>query len=403
MTEPLRSRLIITGAGLVLFFAVGIRQGFGLFLVPVTLVPVALVPMTGAGLSREAFSFAVALQYLVWGIVSPLAARAAWFLGHERLLALGGVIYACGFVMASVVAGPFAFTFGAGILIGVGLGFTSYGLVNEVVATETPSQSRGRALGAVNAIAALGQLALLGFTYYTLSSVGWRQAFLWHAAAVLVVVPIALAMGRLRHGASRVSRPLPAEGIDRATAIQLAMLCLGFGISGLQVMFTMTHLPAALRNEGLTTRDATLMLVVLSFASFAGSYVLGRAMDRYEKKKVLCLVYAMRALGAAGFPFLPPSVPVLVVYFLVLGFFWMGTIPVVGSLIAELVGPSRLGLYFGYAFLSHQIGGFIGTWAGGIVSARTGSYDVMFFLVAALCLVAVLSTWDLRRPGRQRS
>lgn len=375
-----------------LFFAVGIRQGFGLFLVPVT----------GAGLSREAFSFAVALQYLVWGIVSPLAARAAWVLGHERLLALGGIIYACGFVMASAVPGPFAFTLGAGILIGVGLGFTSYGLVNEVVATETSSQLRGRALGAVGAIAALGQLALLGFTYYTLSSAGWKHAFVWHAAAVLVVVPIAFAMGRLRRSGTRVPRRPPAAGIDRAAAARIAMLCLGFGISGLQVMFTMTHLPAALRNEGLTASDATLMLVVLSFASFAGSYALGRAMDRYEKRKVLCLVYAMRTLGAAGFPFLPPSVPVMGIYFLVLGFFWMGTIPVVGSLIAELVGPDRLGLYFGYAFLSHQIGGFIGTWAGGIVSARTGGYDGMFFVVAALCLVAVLSTLDLRRSERQQ-
>ena len=95
MTEPLRSRLIVAGGGLVLFFAVGIRQGFGLFLVPVT----------DAGLSREAFSLAVALQYLVWGIVSPLAAGAARFLGHERLLALGGIIYAGGFVMASALSG----------------------------------------------------------------------------------------------------------------------------------------------------------------------------------------------------------------------------------------------------------------------------------------------------------
>lgn len=393
MTEPLRSRLIVAGGGLVLFFAVGIRQGFGLFLVPVT----------DAGLSREAFSLAVALQYLVWGIVSPLAAGAARFLGHERLLALGGIIYAGGFVMASALPGPFAFTVGAGLLIGVGLGFTSYGLVNEVVATETSAHTRGRALGAVNAIATLGQLALLGFTYYTLSSAGWRHAFLWHATAVLVVVPIALAMGRLRHGGTRVPRPSPATGIDRAAAARLAMLCLGFGISGLQVMFTMTHLPAALRNEGLTASDATLMLVVLSFASFAGSYVLGRAADRSEKKKVLRLVYAMRALGAAAFPLLPPSVPIMVVYFLVLGFFWMGTIPLVGSLIADLVGAGRLGLYFGYAFLSHQIGGFIGTWAGGVVSARAGGYDAMFFVVAALCLVAVLSTLERRRPRIHRS
>lgn len=370
-------------AGLVLFFSVGIRQGFGLFLVPV---------VASGVITRSDFSLAVALQYLIWGCTGPLAAKLADRIGSERVLALGAALYAIGFACAGKAESAWVFVLGAGVLIGLGLGLANYGVVNGWVANVVPAHMRGRALGVVGSLTALGQLLLLFFTHWSLGAgADWRSAFGLHALCVLAIAPVALLMWRLS-GASdtRTSNTVHADG-HSGSSRDMLLLCLGFGLSGFQVMFTMTHLPALLAGRGESSGTATWMLAILSGSSFLGSYFAGRWSETLDKRRLLAGIYAARAVGAALFMVLPDDELVLGAYFFLLGLVWMSTFPVVTAITAELFGVRRLALLFGYVFLAHQAGGFVGTWLGGIVAQRWGSYAPMFPLVCALCLLAAAS------------
>jgi predicted MFS family arabinose efflux permease len=375
----------ITAGGLVLFLGIGMRQGFGLFFNPV------------AGelqLSREAFARTVALQYLMFGLAGPIAGLIAERTSARVALGLGALMYASGFASASLARNGLELLVSAGLLLGTGVGFIHFGVVNAAVSAAVPTGRRGGALGSVAAICALGQLLLLGYTQLTIDLFGWRGSMQAHAALLLLIVPMAWLLGRssnegvVARQAANEPQAIPLRHALRMPTFWL--LAVGFGFSGLHVMFTMTHLPALVADLGLAPGHAVAALAAVSGTSFVGSWIFGRLCDRLPSHRLLAFIYAARAglaLVAAFIVFNPVS---LVAYFLLLGLVWMCTMPVTSHLTAQLFGVATMASVYGAVFLVHQIGGFAGTWLGGIVFDHTGSYRFMWLVAAGLCAVAAL-------------
>jgi len=383
--------IVLVAGSLILFLSIGARQGFGLFMVPVT---------ETLHIGREPFAFAVAMQYLVWGLAGPVGGMIADRWGAARVIATGGALYAFGYAASAILSNPALLPWTAGVAIGLGLGGASFGVVHGAVARAWPEHTRGRALGAVGSITALGQLLLLLATFASIETLGWRPAMWLHAGAVFLIVPLSLFLAR-----SRSSVAVAADN-GACPALRLAardnrfwLLCVGFSASGLQVMFTMTHLPAMYADFGLSSREAMLSLACLSLTTVGGSALFGRLCDRYSKSRLLAIIYIVRAISALVFLALPKTPLLLHAYFLVLGLFWMSTIPVASALTAELFGVRYLGTLFSVVFLAHQVGGSFGTWMAGRVFDATGSYVSMWSFVAGICAVAAVLAWRIDRPG----
>jgi MFS family permease len=383
--------IVLAAGSLILFLSIGARQGFGLFMVPLT---------ETLHIGREPFAFAVAIQYLVWGLAGPIGGMIADRWGAARVIATGGVLYAFGYAASATLSNPALLPWTAGMAIGLGLGGASFGVVHGAVAKAWPEDARGRALGIVGSITALGQLLLLLATFASIETVGWRSAMWLHAGAVFLIVPLSmfLSRGRLNVVASADNGAWPALRLA-ARDSRFWLLCVGFSASGLQVMFTMTHLPAIYADFGLSSRDAMLSLACLSLSTVGGSALFGRLSDGYSKSRLLAIIYIVRAFSALVFLILPKTPIVLHGYFLVLGLFWMSTIPVASALTAELFGVRYLGTLFSVVFLAHQVGGSLGTWMAGRVFDATGSYASMWTSVAGICAVAALLAWRIDPRG----
>lgn len=378
---------VLLPAGLLLFVSVGARQGFGLF----------LLPMAGdLGTTREAIATVIAVQYLVWGLAGPISGLIADRFGARPVLWAGAALYAAGFAWASIATDVPSLVASAGLAIGLGLGGANYGVVHGAVVRRIDIQSRGRALGAVNALTAAGQLLMLFATGALLQVLGWRDALAWHAMLVALIAPLAWWLCRApahAHGLSERAETSRGAWPALRAALRLRnfwWLCAGFAVSGAQVMFTMTHLPAMLFDGSASSGLAMWALAAVSLSAFLGSLLFGWAADRYRASRLLALLYAFRALFALAWLGLPFEPAWVIGYFALLGLVWTSTIPVASALTASLFGSRYLASLFGAVFLAHQVGGFMGTWLGGHLFERWHSYTAMSWLLAAGCTIGAL-------------
>ena len=373
--------LLIAAGGMVLFLSIGARQGFGLYFAPIH---------ADLSLAREEFARAVAVQYLLWGIVGPAAGVLAERYSSRVTLVVGGALYTAGLVAASATQTADGWLLSAGALVGLGLGGASFGVVTAAVVQGTPRERRGAALGAIGALTALGQLLLLLYTELTIQWLGWRGSLLAAAALTVAIVPLSL----LLPGPSAATRMATGDARQGWAAISHALrrtsfwlMGLGFAFSGFHVMFTMTHAPAWLGDMGMSSSVAVQALGAISLTSFVGAWIWGRLCDRIRAEKLLVVIYCARAAMAILAAVLPFSPITVTLYFALLGLFWMGTIPITSHLTAQLFGEHAMASVYGTVFLLHQAGGFAGTWLGGLVFDHHGSYRPMWFLIAALCLI----------------
>jgi predicted MFS family arabinose efflux permease len=387
MVTSSSTRILLAGSA-ILFLSIGSRQGFGLFMEPL---------IQSGILTREQFSFAVATQYLMWGIAGPIAGVYSQRIGAKPTLYLGAFCYVAGFLLASQSSGPLSFWLGAGVLIGLGLGGASFGVVHAFVAQAYPADRRGSALGLVGAVTAVGQLAMLVFTSSVLSATDWRVAVALHAAAVLGIWIFALFLPR---GAGAMSTESAGTGSSSIRTVVTSgsfwLIAVPFGFSGFQVMATMTHLPAALADKGMSPSVSTAALLAVSGTAFLGSWTLGKLADRWAGSYVLSLVYFLRMVVTLIFAALPLGEWQVVLLFGVIGLLWMSPIPLTSHLTSKAFGTSNLASTFSLVFLGHQVGGFLGTWSAGILREVSGSYTPMWLVCAGLCGIGSIAAWSTR-------
>jgi MFS family permease len=359
--------------------ALGIRQSFGLFLRPMTI---------DLGCGRAVFSFAIALQNLVWGLAMPFAGAIADRYGAGRVIAGGGVLYALGLFAMANVRDPLLFDLTIGLLVGLGLSGTGFGVVLAVVARAYPPERRSVAVGIAGAAGSFGQFAMLPLGQALIGFVGWMGALAALAALAFLMVPLGAALAGRNAAANESTQSIGAAVAEAARHGGFWLLTGSFLVCGFQTIFIMVHLPAYLVDHGVAGGHAMGALAMIGFFNIVGSLAAGVLGARYSRKWLLFWVYAVRAVAIALFISLPITLASAYVFAAVMGFTWLGTVPLTNSLVGQIFGLKYLSTLFSIAFLGHQLGAFAGAWAGGAVYDATGAYLEVWLASIALSVVA---------------
>jgi MFS family permease len=372
--------VILVCGGLILMLALGTRQSFGLFLRPMSL---------DLGWGREAFSFAIALQNLVWGCAMPFAGAVADRYGAGRVLAAGGLAYGLGLLAMAHSASPLAFNVAAGLLVGLGLACTGFGVVLAVVARAFPPEKRSLAVGMAGAAGSFGQFAMLPGGQGLISAFGWLGALVAMGALAFLMIPLGAALAGRNAAAHESDQSIGAALAEAARHRGFWLLTASFFVCGFQTIFVMTHLPAYLVDGGLSATQGMTALAVIGLFNIVGSYGCGALGGRYSKRLILAWIYAIRAVAIGIFVAVPLTAAGTYLFAAVLGLTWLGTVPLTNSLVGQIFGVKYLSTLFSIAFLGHQLGAFAGAWTGGAAFDATGSYGVVWMTAIALSVVAV--------------
>jgi predicted MFS family arabinose efflux permease len=387
MTDTSRWRtptLVLVCAGIILTLALGTRQTFGLFLQPMS---------TDLGWGRGHYSFALALSNLVWGLAQPFFGAWADKRGAARVVATSGVLYAVGLALMPFSNTPMLLNLSAGLLIGLGLSGVSFGVILGVVGRAFPPERRSFALGIASSGGSFGQFLMLPLGQLLISSFGWQIALVALAGIILATVPLAVAMIEAR-------KPTPAsenKPQSLSTALREASrhagfwyLTAGFFVCGFQVAFISVHLPAYLLDLKLSPSVGATALAMIGLFNIAGSFAAGYLGGRYSKKYLLSSIYLLRAAIIAVFLTLPVTPMSVYLFAAVIGFLWLGTVPLTNGLVGQIFGVRYVSTLFGIVFFSHQLGSFTGVWLGGRLFDATGSYTSIWVASIALGILAAI-------------
>lgn len=382
---------IVLAAGLVLGLSLGQRHSIGLYQLPL---------IQSFGLTRETFSFAIALQNIVWGMAQPFSGYLADRYGTARVVFGGAVLYVAGIVLTTMSDGRASLALSAGVLIGLGLAGTAW-TVNGVVGRKVPAERRSSALGAVSAMGALGQFIMLPLGMYLIGAFGWQGAMLICAVLLAVMAPLAFVLREPpRLAASQ--EILPSVSIrDSLGNRDLWLLCFGFMACGFHLAFIATHLPAYLADHAIGGNTAALALGLVGLFNIAGTFFFGWMGERRTKKYVLASLYLVRTAVITIYFLVPVSVASTLIFACCMGFLWLGTAPVTTGLVAQLFGLKSLSTLFGVVFFGHQIGSFLGVWLGGVLFEMTGTYDAVWLLSIAIGLISAALHLPVREPRRK--
>jgi len=158
------------------------------------------------------------------------------------------------------------------------------------------------------------------------------------------------------------------------------LLVLGFFTCGFQLAFVTAHLPSYLIDRGLSAEIGGITIAIIGLFNIVGSLTSGYLGNFIPKRYILSFIYFTRALSIIGFILLPPSVPTTLVFAVITGLTWLSTVPPTSGLVALMFGTRWLAMLYGFAFFSHQVGGFLGALLGGVVFEWTGSYNPVWWL-----------------------
>ncbi|NIR28144.1 MAG: MFS transporter [Gammaproteobacteria bacterium] len=392
----LRSPYVVLVAGaVVLALNMGVRQTFGLFLEPMT---------EALEVGRGSFSLAVAVQNLLWGMLTPFCGALADRWGTGRVLVAGGVLYAAGLVVMAVVQTPLGMHLGAGVLTGAAISASGFPLVLAGVARAAPERQRSTWLGIASAGGSIGQFALLPGTQLLIGGFGWSNALLALAAAsALIAVLAAPLSGKPRAGIGVSTQSLGEALAEARRHRGYLLLTAGFFVCGFHVAFVATHLPAYIASSGLSSFVGATGLGLIGFFNIIGSFGAGYLGGRHRKKHLLAGIYVARGAAIALFMSVPMTETTVWLFSAVFGLLWLGTVPLTSGLVEQIFGHRYMATLFGIVMLSHQIGAFFGAWLGGLSYDLTGSYDAVWLLAVALALAAAALHWPIadapiRRP-----
>lgn len=380
--------------GVVLSLAIGIRQSFGLFLSPMSL---------DLGWGRETFALMIGLQNLIWGATQPIAGGIADRYGAARTVVGGTLLYAAGIYLMAGADSPAMLHLSGGMLIGMGLSGTSFGVVLGAVGRAVPEEKRSMALGIAGAAGSLGQFIMVPTGQAFISAYGWSFALVLLAAMSLLMIPFAAGVaGKSKSHASSAQLSV-RDGLGEAFGHRgYWLLIAGFFVCGFHVTFIGTHLPAFLSDQGIDEDTAAMALALVGLFNIVGSLGCGWLGGRYPKKYVLATLYFLRSIVILIFILTPVTPFTALLFGAGIGLLWLATVPLTTGLVATIFGPQYIGMLFGLVFFSHQIGSFLGVWLGGYLYDTTGSYDVVWWTAIALGVLAALLHWPIEERAVDR-
>jgi MFS family permease len=379
-----RMTVVVLFSALIVIISMGTRQSLGLFLKPITL---------DLGIGRETFSLAVALQNILFGV--PLMGILADRFGSRWILVLGGLLYAGGLLLLSIIQSPPGLFLSLGVLLGLALSSASYVVVLGAVAQVAPPARRSTAFGIITAAGSFGMFAVVPLAQWLLSRFGWQGAFLSLAAFVGTIILLSFGLPDTPPTHRHPSENRMAEATSFADVLVKArshsgywLLTAGFFVCGFHVAFIATHLPAFLEDQGLSTGVSATALSLIGVFNIFGSYSFGMLGDRFRKKYLLSFLYFSRAIVIGLFLLLPLTNMTALAFGGAIGFLWLATVPLTSGTIAQIFGSRYLSSLYGIVFFSHQIGAFLGVWLGGRIFDASGSYTPVWIGAIALGIVA---------------
>ncbi len=381
-----RTPLVIIVCGcLIGAIGFGPRAALGLFLTPMS---------SAYGWGRDVFALALAIQVLIWGAATPFAGAIADRYGSLRVLSAGAVLYFVGLVLMAHSTTPGMLDLSGGLLTGLGIAGTSFTLVLASFSKLMPPEWRGFAFGIGTAAGSFGQFLFSPLAVALIGHLGWQNALIALGVFTLLMIPLAF-------GVRTPPMDMAATaGVQKQSLVQAlseafghrsyVLLVLGFFTCGFQLLFITVHLPAYLVDRGLSVDAGAWTIGVIGLFNIIGSITAGWLGDRMPKRYLLSIIYLLRSLAVVVFIALPVTSVSAVVFGASMGLLWLSTVPPTSGLVALMFGTRWMATLFGFAFFSHQVGGFLGVWLGGLLFERTGSYDVIWWLSVALGIVSAI-------------
>lgn len=379
---------IVLCGGAIMGVALGTRHVQGLFLLPMT---------SDRGWNRVDFALAIAVQNLVWGLAMPFTGMLADKLGSAKVLLSGCVVYAVGIYLMANATTRTGLILTAGVLVGVALSATTFGVVYGALSRIVAPERRSWALGLAGAVGGLGQFLMVPLTQGFIVAFGWVMALVLMAALLGLMSPFAGALSEpdAAGGAGQQHQSMGSAIREALSHRGFWLLNLGFLACGFQLAFIAGHLPSYLIDQGLDGRSAIIALSIIALANIPGTYVWGLLGAKYRRKHLLAYIYLFRSLAMAVFVSVPLNELTAYVFSFLMGFVWLGTVPLTNGLMSQVFGVKYLTTLFGFVFVGHQVGSFFGMWLGGVVFDITRSYDLLWFGAIGLGVVAAAFHWPI--------
>ncbi len=393
---------ILIGASLMLTFSMGLRQSLGIFMQPLT---------HDVAISISEVTLAIAVQNLAWGFLQPVAGAMTVRFGFRAIMMVGALLYVAGLALMASAQGFLSIMIGAGVLIGTSLACTAAAIAMSVAARAVPATVRSTVLGIVSAAGSLGALLSAPIGQILSDDYGWRTGLAGFVVLSLAMLPAAWFAGKV----DRI--PLPPRTSDQiadtsaAVATKIAfgnasfvVMTLAYFVCGMQLVFITTHLPSYLAICGMDPMLSAQTLGVIGGFNVLGSLFFGWAGGRWNKLALLGGIYIFRSLALAWYFMLPPSPATTLLFGAIMGFLWLGVGPLVAGAVADLFGLQWQAMIQGLAFMSHQLGSFLGAYGGGLLYDALGSYTLAWRIGVAVGLAAgiVQVAFALIQPTERR-
>lgn len=388
--------VVLSAAG-VLMVTMGIRQSFGLFVSPVHMA---------TGMSVATISFALAIGQFTWGAIQPVAGAFADKYGSRAVLIGGLVVLAAGCVAMPLMQSGSGLIVSLGLLAAMGSGVGSFSVLIGAVAQRIPLESRGTASGVINAGGSLGQFVFAPILQMLIQSIGWMSAIASMAFVAIGVIPL---VGKVAGREHAVHQPAPNEGglkkavLTAMTDRSYLLLHAGFFTCGFHVAFLVTHLPGEVHLCGLPPSVASWSLAIIGLANIFGSLYAGACVAKYRSKYILAAMYGSRTVLILAYLAMPKTDLAYYLFAAGLGFTWLATVPPTAALVGKLFGTRYLATLFGLTLLTHQIGGFLGAWLGGLAITQFGDFSWMWYADMLLAALAALVNLPIREAPVNRT
>lgn len=377
---------ILIGGSLILLINFALRASFGVFQIPIA---------QEFGWPRAEFSLAIAIQNLAWGIGQPIFGALAERWGDRWAIILGAILYSGGLVLTAFATSPATMQL-LEVMVGFGIAGTGFGVILAVVGRAASDENRSLALGIATAAGSAGQVFGAPLAEILLGFYSWQAVFIIFGVIVLACLAFLPMLGSGKPVRPSVLEESMGSVLSRAFRDpSFMMIFMGFFSCGYQLGFITAHFPAmitemcgpidpvgSLAALGITTTSAlgAVAISLIGLANIAGSILAGWLGKRYTKKYLLAGIYALRTIASAAFILMPITPASVVVFSLVMGGLWLATVPLTSGLVAYIYGLRYMGTLYGFVFLSHQIGSFLGVWLGGRLYDAHGDYMLVWWV-----------------------
>lgn len=384
--------VIALSGGLILSLSTGVRQTFGLLQDPL---------IAAHDWSRSEFAIAIALQNLLWGVLTPFTGALADRYGSRPVLLAGGAFYFIGVFLMGYAETPGAFTLTAGVLVGMGTAATGIPLVLAVVGRAVDDRRRSLALGVVAAGGSFGQFVLPPYVQTLMNVTDWSGGIMGMAAACLAFLPMALVLTRAAGPAAAAGPGTSGQSLGQALTEARGhsgyrLLVLGFFVCGFHVAFVTTHLPSYLVSCGLTPMAGAAAIAGLGLFNIIGTLLAGALGGRFSKKYLLSGIYLLRSVIILAFIAFPVTEWTVFAFSAAFGMLWLSTVPLTSGLVSQVFGPRYVATLFGIVMMSHQVGAFTGVWLGGYLYDLTGGYQGSWIAMIAMGVFAAIVHLPIR-------